>query len=175
MSEQPIHLGRAGSLPRLRVRGRAQDQPVWARPALLGVLALAAVLCLWHLTIDGMSNEYYAAAAKSASVSWKAWFFGSLDPGSFITVDKPPLSLWIMGLSARILGFSSLSILLPQALETIAAVALLNAAHRAAVAASFSRAISGSKRGSLTTVTPWSVPALCTASVVPGSASRAGR
>ena len=49
-------------------------------------------------------------------------FFGSLDPGSFITVDKPPLSLWLMGLSARVLGFSSLSILLPQALVTIAAV-----------------------------------------------------
>ena len=59
--------------------------------------ALAAVLCLWDLTISGYSNEYYAAAAAPASESWKAWFFGALDPGSFITVDKPPLSLWLHG------------------------------------------------------------------------------
>ena len=78
--------------------------------------------CLWNLTVSGYSNEYYAAAARAGSESWKAWFFGSIDPGSFITVDKPPLSLWLMGLSARVLGFSSFAILLPQALCTIAAV-----------------------------------------------------
>jgi 4-amino-4-deoxy-L-arabinose transferase-like glycosyltransferase len=102
-------------------------RPAWVRPAFWAVLALAAVLCLWHLTISGTSNEYYAAAVKSASVDWKAWFFGSLDPGSFITVDKPPLSMWMMGLSARIFGFSSFSMLLPDALCTISAVALLYA------------------------------------------------
>jgi 4-amino-4-deoxy-L-arabinose transferase-like glycosyltransferase len=102
-------------------------RPAWVRPAFWGVLALAAVLCLWNLTISGTSNEYYAAAVKSASVDWKAWFFGALDPGSFITVDKPPLSLWMMGLSARIFGFSSFSMLLPDALCTIGAVALLYA------------------------------------------------
>jgi 4-amino-4-deoxy-L-arabinose transferase-like glycosyltransferase len=117
------HLGRA-----LRRRlAVSRDDPRWARPALLAVIALAAFLCLWHLTINGYSNTYYAAATKSATESWKAWFFGSLDPGSFITVDKPPLSLWLSGLSARILGFSSFSILLPQALCTIGAVALLHA------------------------------------------------
>jgi 4-amino-4-deoxy-L-arabinose transferase-like glycosyltransferase len=100
------------------------------RLGLLAVLALAAVLCLWNLTISGYSNEYYAAAAKAGSESWKAWFFGALDPGSFITVDKPPLSLWLMGLSARVFGFSSFSILLPQALCTIAAVGLLYATVR---------------------------------------------
>jgi 4-amino-4-deoxy-L-arabinose transferase-like glycosyltransferase len=104
-----------------------RSDPAWVRPALAGVLALAAVLCLWNLTISGTSNDYYAAAVKSASVDWKAWFFGSLDPGSFITVDKPPLSLWMMGLSARVFGFSSLSMLLPDALCTIGAVALLYA------------------------------------------------
>ena len=113
------------------VRGRATD-PAWVRPALGAVLALAALLCLWNLTANGYSNTYYAAAAKAASVSWKAWFFGALDPGSFITVDKPPLSLWLMGLSARILGFSSFSILLPEALCTVAAVGLLYATVRRA-------------------------------------------
>jgi 4-amino-4-deoxy-L-arabinose transferase-like glycosyltransferase len=112
-------------------RGRP-DEPAWARPGLVAVLLLAAVLYLWHLTINGYSNEYYAAAAKSATESWKAWSFGALDPGSFITVDKPPLALWLMGLSARVLGFSSFSILLPQALCGVGAVALLHATVRRA-------------------------------------------
>ena len=67
---------------------------------------------------------------RAGSESWKAWFFGSLDPGSFITVDKPPLSLWLMGISARVLGFSSFAILLPQALCTIGAVGALFATVR---------------------------------------------
>src|ERR1700754_1494882 len=111
-------------------RPRAASLRLRLNPWLLGVLALAAVLCLWNLTINGYSNEYYAAAARAGSESWKAWFFGALDPGSFITVDKPPLSLWLMGLSARVLGFSSFAILLPQALSTVASVGLLYATVR---------------------------------------------
>jgi 4-amino-4-deoxy-L-arabinose transferase-like glycosyltransferase len=127
----PRPAARSGARARLRslVRGRPAD-PAWVRPALLAVLALAAALCLWDLTISGYANGYYAAAVRSASESWKAWFFGALDPGSFITVDKPPLSLWLMGLSARVFGFSSFSLLLPQALSTIAAVGLLYATVR---------------------------------------------
>src|SRR4029079_2371720 len=122
---------RAAARDRLRsvVRGRPAD-PVWVRPSLIAIIAMAGALCLWDLTISGYANTYYAAAARAASESWKAWFFGALDPGSFITVDKPPLSLWLMGLSARALGFSSFSILLPQALCTIAAVGLLYATVR---------------------------------------------
>src|SRR4051812_4945385 len=111
---------------RALLRGRAED-PAWARAGLLGVLALAAVLVGWGLTRSGMSNTYYAAAVKSATVSWKALFFGSIDPGSFITVDKPPLAFWVMGLSGRLLGFSSFSMLLPEALCTVAAVGVLYA------------------------------------------------
>src|SRR3954451_6117724 len=111
------------------VRGRTAD-PAWVRPALLSIVVLAAALCLWDLTISGYANSYYAAAVRSASESWKAMFFGALDPGSFITVDKPPLSLWLMGLSARAFGFSWCGLLLPQALCTIAAVGLLYATVR---------------------------------------------
>jgi 4-amino-4-deoxy-L-arabinose transferase-like glycosyltransferase len=123
----------AGPARAARLRGWARSRPgdpAWVRPALLAVLALASVLCLWGLTRNGYSNEYYAAAVRSATVSWKAWFFGALDPGSFITIDKPPLALWLMGLSARVFGFSSFSMLLPSALCTIAAVALLYATMR---------------------------------------------
>src|SRR5690349_17501494 len=111
-------------------RPAALSRPNWVTLSFAGILALAAALCLWDLTISGYSNEYYAAATRAGSESWKAWFFGAIDPGSFITVDKPPLSLWLSGLSARALGFSSFSILLPQALCTIAAVALLFATVR---------------------------------------------
>jgi 4-amino-4-deoxy-L-arabinose transferase-like glycosyltransferase len=118
------------ALPRARAGAQARDRAAWERPALVAVLALAAALVLWDLTASGNSNTYYAAAVKSATESWKALFFGSIDPGSFITVDKPPLSIWLMGLSGRVLGFSSFSMLLPQALCTVAAVGVLFATVR---------------------------------------------
>jgi 4-amino-4-deoxy-L-arabinose transferase-like glycosyltransferase len=105
-------------------RGPA-DQPRWARPALLGLLALTAVLYLWDLSASGYANSFYAAAVQAGTKSWKAFFFGSLDAGNSITVDKPPASLWVMELSGRIFGFNSWSLLVPQALEGVAAVGLL--------------------------------------------------
>ncbi|MCV7422672.1 glycosyltransferase family 39 protein [Mycobacterium yunnanensis] len=77
-----------------------------------------------------MANPYYAAAAQAGSVDWKALLFGSLDAHDFITVDKPPLSQWVMGLSGQLFGFSSASMLVPQALMGVGAVALLYGAVR---------------------------------------------
>ena len=105
-------------------RGRAAD-PFWARPALAGSALLAAALYLLNLTVSGYANTYYAAAALAASKSWSAWFFGSFDAANFITIDKPPLALWVIGLSVRVFGLSSWSILLPQALAGVATVVLL--------------------------------------------------
>jgi 4-amino-4-deoxy-L-arabinose transferase-like glycosyltransferase len=101
------------------------DQPRWARPALLSLLALTAVLYLWDLSASGYANSFYAAAVQAGTKSWKAFFFGSLDAGNSITVDKPPAFLWVMELSGRIFGFNSWSLLVPQALEGVAAVGLL--------------------------------------------------
>ncbi len=89
------------------------------------LLAATTVLYLWHITVNGMGNAFYAAAAQSGSSDWKALLFGSLDAANFITVDKPPLSQWVMGLSGRVFGFSSASMLIPQAVMAVAAVALL--------------------------------------------------
>jgi 4-amino-4-deoxy-L-arabinose transferase-like glycosyltransferase len=108
----------------------AADDPAWARPALWGLLAVTAVLYLWDLGASGWANSFYAAAVQAGSKSWEAWFFGSLDSSNFITVDKPPASLWIMGLSARIFGFSSWSLLAPQALMGVGSVALVFATVR---------------------------------------------
>src|SRR5438034_11058585 len=103
---------------------------LWVRPALIAVTVLAAFLYFWHLSINGYANTYYSAAALAASESWKAWFFGSFDAGSFITVDKPPLSTMLMGLSVRLFGLSPLSILAPQALAGVATVVVLFQAVR---------------------------------------------
>jgi 4-amino-4-deoxy-L-arabinose transferase-like glycosyltransferase len=106
------------------VRGRPVDPP-WARPVLLGLLVGTAVLYLWGLGASGWANSFYAAAVQAGSKSWKAFFFGSFDSSNFITVDKPPAALWVMDLSARLFGVNAWSLLVPQALEGVAAVGLL--------------------------------------------------
>ena len=97
---------------------------------LAGLIVLSALVNLWGLSGLGDANDFYAAAVKAGSESWKAFFYGSFDSASYITVDKPPASLWVMDLSSRLFGFSTLSMLVPQALEGIAAVALLYATVR---------------------------------------------
>jgi 4-amino-4-deoxy-L-arabinose transferase-like glycosyltransferase len=101
------------------------DRPRWARPALAGLLVGTAVLYLWGLGASGYANEFYAAAVQAGTQSWKALLFGALDAGNGITVDKPPAAMWVMGLSGRIFGFSSWSMLVPQALMGVGSVALL--------------------------------------------------
>ena len=94
------------------------------------LLLVTAVLYLWNISINGMGNQFYAGAAWSGSMNWEALLFGSLEPRNFITVDKPPVSQWLMGLSGQLFGFSSASMLIPQAVMGVAAVALLYAAVR---------------------------------------------
>jgi 4-amino-4-deoxy-L-arabinose transferase-like glycosyltransferase len=111
------------------LRGRADD-PAWARPALLALLLATAVLYLAGLSRNGYANEFYAAAVQAGTKSWKAFLFGSVDSSNFITVDKTPASLWVMELSGRLFGFSSWSLLVPQALEGVATVGVLYATVR---------------------------------------------
>jgi 4-amino-4-deoxy-L-arabinose transferase-like glycosyltransferase len=111
------------------IRGRTDD-PAWVRPTLVGLLVGTAVLYLWGLGTSGWANSFYSAAVQAGSSSWKAFFFGSFDSSNFITVDKPPAALWVMDLSARLFGVNAWSILVPQALEGVAAVALLYATVR---------------------------------------------
>ena len=119
-------LPHGGPLPAARswLRGQARTA-AWVRPVQVALAALAAVVYLFNLTISGYANTYYSAAALAASKSWSAWFFGSFDAANFITVDKPPLATMLMGLSVRLFGLSSWSILLPEALAGVATVALL--------------------------------------------------
>jgi 4-amino-4-deoxy-L-arabinose transferase-like glycosyltransferase len=106
--------------PRRTVQERARLQ----RPELALLILLAAVLDLWSLGRNGWANTYYSAAVHSMSTSWHNFLYASFDQAGVMTVDKPPLALWVQALSARIFGFNSLSILVPQALMSIGAVAL---------------------------------------------------
>jgi 4-amino-4-deoxy-L-arabinose transferase-like glycosyltransferase len=100
------------------------------RAALAGLLVATALLYLWGLGASGWANSFYSAAAQAGSASWKAFLFGSSDAANSITVDKTPLAIWPMALSVRVFGLSSWSILVPQALEGVAAVWLLYATVR---------------------------------------------
>lgn len=108
-------------------RGRRR----WIRRlSVIALLAVTGVLYLWALGDSGYANSFYSAAVQAGSESWKAFFFGSLDAGNAITVDKPPASLWLMALSVRIFGLSSWSILVPQALLGAATVGVVYATVR---------------------------------------------
>src|SRR5437660_11008983 len=107
-----------------------RSDPTWVRPAFLGLLGATALLYLWNLAASGWANAYYSAAVLAGTKNWAAFFFGSLDASNFITVDKAPGSLWVMEISARLFGFNAWSVLVPQALEGVATVALVYFAFR---------------------------------------------
>ena len=88
-------------------------------------MALSAVLNTNRLSQNGYANIFYSAGVKSMLRSLHNFVFVSFDPGGLITVDKPPLALWVQAASAKLFGFSPLSLLLPEAIAGVLAVALL--------------------------------------------------
>ncbi len=116
--------GAARPARRGRVAARATSL-TRIRPELAGLLVLAAVLNLWALSQNGDANEYYSAAVRAMSTDWHAFLYGSFDSAGLMTVDKPPLALWVQALSVRVFGFHPLSMLVPQALMGVATVALV--------------------------------------------------
>ncbi|HTA05331.1 MAG TPA: glycosyltransferase family 39 protein, partial [Solirubrobacteraceae bacterium] len=116
--------GFAGNFERLGERFVALSRRL-PRPELALLLVLAAALNLWSLSKNGFANDYYSAAVRSMSSSWHNFLFASADPSGVMTVDKPPLALWVQALSVRAFGYSSLSMLVPQALMGVASVALV--------------------------------------------------
>jgi 4-amino-4-deoxy-L-arabinose transferase-like glycosyltransferase len=114
----------AGNSERLGERIAALSRRL-PRPELALLLVLAATLNLWSLSKNGWANDYYSAAVRSMSSSWHNFLFASADPSGVMTVDKPPLALWVQALSVRVFGYSSLSMLVPQALMGVASVALV--------------------------------------------------
>jgi 4-amino-4-deoxy-L-arabinose transferase-like glycosyltransferase len=114
------------------LRGRV-GEPAWSRPALAAVSLLAAGLMLTGVNRSGYGNTYYASAALAASHSWSALLTNAADLGGYVSVDKGPLPDWMMGISGRLLGFGSWSVMLPNALCAVATVLVLHAALRRAL------------------------------------------
>jgi 4-amino-4-deoxy-L-arabinose transferase-like glycosyltransferase len=123
--------GQADANPAHRYYAYVDDRPDWvARGSVIALLVATAFLYIWGLSASGYANSFYSAAAQAGSTNWTAWFFGSLDGGNSITVDKPPAAIWLMALSVRLFGLSSWSILVPEALLGVASVGVLYASVR---------------------------------------------
>ena len=101
-----------------------QGQPSWARPALLGIAAVAALLYAWNIADAGLS-PFYSVAVKSMSESWKAFFYGAFDPKATITIDKLAGSFLPQALAVRIFGFHPWSLALPQVVEGVVMVLVM--------------------------------------------------
>ncbi len=96
----------------------------WHRLVLAAILVLSAFLSFYNLAGEGYGNSYYAAGVKDMLTSWSNFFFVSFDSG-FVSIDKPPLGLWIQAASAYVFGFNGWALLLPQAIAGVLCVALI--------------------------------------------------
>lgn len=141
--------GRPGRTRLQKATGKLTGALARVRPEVWMLIALSAVLNLWALDQNGWANEYYSAAVRSMSDSWHNFFYGSFDAAGVMTVDKPPLALWVQALSVRAFGFSSAAILVPQALMGVASAVLVYDLTRRA----FGR-VAGSAAGFIFALTP---------------------
>lgn len=92
---------------------------------LLVPVTVSTVLSSWALGTVGWGNTYYSSAVRSMSQTWHAFWYGALDSVGFVTVDKPPLSLWVQALVVRVFGYSSMALLVPQVIAGVLAVVLV--------------------------------------------------
>ncbi|MFD2618536.1 ArnT family glycosyltransferase [Terrilactibacillus laevilacticus] len=89
------------------------------------VVMLISIFLNFFKLYEAGSNTYYTVAVKSMMKNFHNFFYGSFDPAGFITVDKPPVALWIQTLSAKIFGLSNFSVLLPEALAGVVSVYIM--------------------------------------------------
>ena len=93
--------------------------------AIAAVILLAAILRFANLQALGYANHYYAAAVESMLKSWHNFFFVAAEPGGAVSVDKPPLGLWIQAISAAVFGVNTFGLLLPEIAAGILSVAVV--------------------------------------------------
>ena len=98
--------------------------------AILALIVLAAAALRLILIGKVATDPFYDAAVRSMGLSWHNFFFGAFEPAASVSIDKPPVDLWLQVASVKLLGFSSTTLKLPEALSGIAAVPLLFAAVR---------------------------------------------
>jgi 4-amino-4-deoxy-L-arabinose transferase-like glycosyltransferase len=145
----PVTPSRSSGSATIDARAVATPHGVSIRAAapLLAALALSAVLDIWALAQNGYANTYYSAGVKSMLLSWHNFFFLAADPAGLISIDKPPLALWLQAASAEVFGFTPVSLLAPEAIAGVASVAAVYVIVRkrygtlAASAAAFTLAV----------------------------------
>lgn len=96
--------------------------------AALPLTLVAAVTVLartWQLSQNDFGRQYYAAGVLSMLGSWHNFLFNAFDPAGFVSIDKPPVAIWLQVASAKLFGFGALSILLAQVMAGVAAVLLI--------------------------------------------------
>src|SRR6266568_2156889 len=98
---------------------------LWSRLGWIGIMLVSIFMNFYQLGQNGFGNLYYAAAIRSMLDSWRNFFFVAFDPGGFVSIDKPPLGFWLQAASAKVFGFTPLSVFLPQALAGVLSVLLL--------------------------------------------------
>ncbi|MFI6655234.1 ArnT family glycosyltransferase [Streptomyces sp. NPDC050523] len=114
--------GRRSDLP--------EDAPRWERPALAAVVVVATVLYSWGIGHAAV-HPFYGAAIRSMAGSWRAFFFGGLDAGGSISIDKLPGAFWPDAVSVWLFGPHTWAAALPQVVEGVLTVWLLHRIVRA--------------------------------------------
>jgi 4-amino-4-deoxy-L-arabinose transferase-like glycosyltransferase len=88
-------------------------------------VAVAALARTWQLSQNDFGRQYYAAGVRSMLDSWHNFLFNAFDPAGFVSIDKPPVAIWLQVACAKLFGFSTLSILLAQVIAGLAAVLII--------------------------------------------------
>jgi len=89
------------------------------------IMLLSLTLHLSNLNAIGDANTYYTAAVEAMTQSWHNFFFVAAEPGASVTVDKPPLGLWIETLFALMFGVSGVTVSMPNIIAGVLSVPLL--------------------------------------------------
>lgn len=92
---------------------------------LLLIVIGAAILHFYNIDAIDDANTYYTAAVESMLDSWHNFFFVAAEPGASVTVDKPPLGLWVEAGFAAVLGVSGFAVVLPNILAGLLNIPLI--------------------------------------------------
>src|ERR1700758_2441499 len=98
--------------------------------AIVGLITLGAAVLRLTQIAKVPPDPFYDAAVRSMTLSWHNFFFGAFEPGASVSIAKPPVDLWLQVVSVKVLGFSSTTLKLPEALAGIASVPVLFEALR---------------------------------------------
>ncbi|NDJ86301.1 MAG: glycosyltransferase family 39 protein [Chloroflexi bacterium] len=96
----------------------------WSTAALIVIAIIALGMRLVDMDAFGDGNTYYTAAVANMLESPSNFFYAVADAGG-VTVDKPPVALWIQAAFAAVLGVSGFSVTLPSVIAGTLSVVLL--------------------------------------------------